>query len=99
MEEGYVTIVHFFFVFKANLWPVESWSVFLFPFFFQFCDVVQSAHHPIHKYTLAKFEDIQNMKVENLKPSHIVAIIVVIFLGASNLLNFGNFLLLKKEDL
>ncbi len=73
----------FGFVFRANLWPVESGSVFLFFFvFFQFCDVVQSAHHyPIRNYTLARFEDIQNMKVENLKPSHIVAI-VVIFLGS-----------------
>jgi hypothetical protein len=62
------------------------------------CDVVQSAHHhPIHNYTLARFEDIQNMKVEDLKPSHIVAIVVILLGGASNLLNFGNFFLLKKK--
>jgi hypothetical protein len=64
--EGVHNYSAFFFVFKANLWPIESGSVFPFLSFFQFCDVVQSAHHPIRKYTLAKFGDIQNVKVEKI---------------------------------
>jgi hypothetical protein len=58
-------------------------EVFFFFLFSILCDVVQSAHHhPIHNYTLARFEDIQNMKVEDLKPSHIVAIVVIFFGGS-----------------
>jgi hypothetical protein len=55
----------------------NSFFSFFFFFFFQFCDVAQVV--TVHIYHLAKFGDIENMKVSNLKHPIMFEAIVATF--------------------